>query len=86
MSAHNYPQDNGNADLVSALGCGQCAACALTARRGFGFVHCPGHPDEHPSLSIDTRGRKVLFRCWAGCAQAEVVQALRERRLWRSRR
>jgi hypothetical protein len=55
-------------------------------RRGYGLTHCPAHEDEHPSLSIDERGAKVLFKCWAGCSQAEVIAALRDRRLWRSRR
>lgn len=72
-------------DIVVELGCGKCAACALTARRGHGFVHCPSHPDEHASLSIETRGSKTLVHCWSGCSQRAVIEALRDRGLWRSR-
>jgi hypothetical protein len=75
-----------SASLVAALACGECATCALTTRRGYGLTHCPAHNDEHPSLSIDERAAKVLFKCWAGCSQSEVIAALRERGLWRSRR
>lgn len=71
--------------IIDALGCGRCAACTLAARRGHGFVHCPAHPDEHSSLSIDVRRAKVLFHCWAGCEQRVVVDELRNLRLWPSR-
>lgn len=75
-----------NGGLVAALGCGECAICALTSRRGYGLTHCPAHEDKHPSLSIDERGVRVLFKCWAGCSQGDVINALRERGLWRTRR
>jgi hypothetical protein len=43
---------------------------------------CPAHDDGTPSLSIrDARG-KVLVHCHADCDQAEVIAALRSRRLW----
>lgn len=69
--------------IIGALACARCAACALTARRGYGVVHCPAHDDEHASLSIDTRGRRILLHCWSGCEQRAVIGALRERGLWR---
>ena len=43
---------------------------------------CPAHDDHDPSLSIVERGGKTLFTCRAGCEQAAVISALRERGLW----
>jgi putative DNA primase/helicase len=44
---------------------------------------CPVHDDRTPSLSVrDANDSKVLVHCHAGCGQAEVVQALRQRGLW----
>lgn len=47
----------------------------------YGKVCCPTHDDRHASLSI-TPGRKaVLFHCFAGCTQSEVIGAIRAQRL-----
>ncbi|MDA1311286.1 MAG: toprim domain-containing protein [Proteobacteria bacterium] len=47
------------------------------------MVRCPAHHDREPSLSITTGGDgKVLFRCHAGCDQAQVLGALRGLGLW----
>jgi putative DNA primase/helicase len=44
---------------------------------------CPAHDDRKPSLSIcDADDGKVLVRCHAGCEQARVIAALRDRGLW----
>jgi hypothetical protein len=43
---------------------------------------CPAHDDKSPSLSLTDVGGKVLFYCFAGCSQAEVIDALRARGLW----
>lgn len=44
---------------------------------------CPAHHDRKPSLSIcDADDGKVLVRCHAGCEQARVIAALRDRGLW----
>jgi len=46
-------------------------------------ARCPAHPDKNPSLDItETPDGKVLLICRAGCPQAEVIAALRERSLW----
>ena len=45
---------------------------------------CPAHDDHDPSLAISERGGKILFVCRAGCDQAAVIAALRERDLWSS--
>src|SRR5262245_32731488 len=45
-------------------------------------VHCPAHDDPGPSLHVDFRDGKVLVRCFGGCAQERVIDALRERGLW----
>jgi len=60
-------------------------ARALGGRRsGKGWLcKCPAHKDKHPSLSVDEgRDGKVLVVCRAGCSQADVIDALRDRGLW----
>ena len=60
-------------------------ARALKGRRcGAGWVcKCPAHDDHHPSLSVaETRDRKTLVKCWSGCRQDDVIDALRRRGLW----
>lgn len=48
-----------------------------TWRRGKGMCCCPAHDDRTPSLSI-TLGRKaILLHCFAGCANEEIIAALR---------
>lgn len=44
--------------------------------RGKGMCCCPAHDDRTPSLSV-TLGRKaILFHCFAGCSNEEVIAAL----------
>jgi putative DNA primase/helicase len=60
-------------------------ARALRGRRcSKGWIcHCPAHDDRHPSLSVvETRDRKTLVKCWSGCRQDDVLDALRRRGLW----
>jgi len=48
-------------------------------KSGDGYVaSCPAHDDNRPSLSLTEKDGKLLFRCHAGCAQAEVWRALKE--------
>jgi len=63
------------ADIDAALG---------GRRSGAGWVaKCPSHDDRRPSLSIaEGKGGRVLVRCFAGCPQAAVIEALRARGLW----
>jgi hypothetical protein len=59
-------------------------AKALKGRRtGAGWnCLCPAHDDHHPSLDVVDRGGKVLVRCWTGCSQDAVIDALKQRGLW----
>jgi len=62
-------------------------ALSLGGRRGSGgwTVRCPAHHDQRPSLSItETADGRLLVRCHAGCEQARVIAALRNRDLWPS--
>jgi hypothetical protein len=68
--------------LRQALRCGR-AGCPCARRRG--PAHCPVHNDARPSLSVGERGGRLLVRCHAGCGQAAVLEALRERGLWPER-
>ncbi len=43
---------------------------------------CPCHDDMQPSFSIRQSGGRVLFYCFAGCSQSDVIAALRNRGLW----
>jgi predicted P-loop ATPase len=45
----------------------------------YGTACCPAHDDKDPSLSISqTKDGQILWHCHAGCAQADVQQALVE--------
>ena len=60
-------------------------ARALKGRRcSKGWIcRCPAHDDHHPSLSVaETRDGKTLVKCWSGCRQDDVIDALRRRGLW----
>jgi hypothetical protein len=62
-------------------------AHALTARpqrtRHGWLAQCPAHPDRTPSLSLrDGENGCLLVRCFAGCPQEAVIDALRELDLW----
>lgn len=47
-----------------------------TWRQGRGMCCCPAHDDRTPSLSV-TLGRKaILFHCFAGCSNEDVIAAL----------
>ena len=69
--------------LVDALRCGRPGCPCSNARLGKGNLHCPAHDDEHPSLS-GSQGKdgQLLIHCHAGCEQAALLAALRERGLW----
>lgn len=43
---------------------------------------CPAHDDKSPSFSITQKDERVLFYCFAGCSQGEVIDALRSLGLW----
>lgn len=62
-------------EIVEALG--------GTWRRGTVMCRCPAHDDSSPSLSVgETRDGRPLVFCFAGCPQAAVISALREKGLW----
>ncbi len=49
----------------------------------YGMARCPAHDDRSPSLSISKADNgRVLVKCFAGCSQAQVIEALRSRGLW----
>jgi hypothetical protein len=48
-----------------------------------GMARCPAHKDRTPSLSVaETDVSTVLLKCFAGCSQDAVIDALRHRGLW----
>jgi len=62
---------------------GAAIVCCLggTWANGGGMCRCPAHADRTPSLSV-RRGRSaLLFKCFAGCTIAEILQALRAQNL-----
>lgn len=58
------------------------AAREATARLGgswhgsYEMACCPAHQDRTPSLSIKPSHSAVLYKCFAGCTQDEIIAAL----------
>lgn len=46
------------------------------------MVHCCVHDDPNPSLSVTLKDGKLLVKCFAGCDQTAVIEALKARNLW----
>jgi hypothetical protein len=46
------------------------------------MCRCPAHKDRSPSLHISERDGRVLVKCFGGCPQSNVIDALRNRGLW----
>jgi hypothetical protein len=61
-------------DLVSDLG------GHWDPHRGQGLCRCPAHADTTPSLSVRIGAKALLFHCFAGCSNREIIQALRVHR------
>lgn len=74
------PAEVTTALMLEALACGR-ARCACHAPRR-GVTHCPAHEDRSPSLGVTAKEGRLLVICRAGCAQADVIAALRARGLW----
>lgn len=44
---------------------------------------CPAHAEKTPSFSIkEAANGNVLFHCFGGCSQGEIITALKLRGLW----
>jgi len=41
-----------------------------------GMARCPAHDDRTPSLGVTLGRRAILFHCFAGCSQGQVLAAL----------
>jgi putative DNA primase/helicase len=62
-------------ELIEALG-GRWSIGSALAR-------CPAHNDRTPSLSIsEGKDGIILVKCFGGCDQAKVIDALRRQGLW----
>jgi hypothetical protein len=46
-----------------------------------GFCHCPAHADGTPSLSVRLGRKAILFHCFAGCPNEEILAAIRAENL-----
>ncbi|MBJ6123624.1 toprim domain-containing protein [Sphingomonas mollis] len=46
-----------------------------------GFCHCPVHADGTPSLSVRLGRKAILFHCFAGCPNEEILAAIRAENL-----
>lgn len=73
-------------DAIAILEARECTRsgcpCHRSTRLGHGLTHCPAHDDDHPSLGVDERGDRVVWRCYAACSQEEVRLALIEIGVW----
>src|SRR4249920_64716 len=50
--------------------------------RGKAMCLCPAHGDKNPSLGVTSTDGRLLFHCYAGCPQGDVLEALQARGLW----
>ena len=50
-----------------------------TWRRDKGMCCCPAHDDRTPSLSVMLGRKAILFHCFAGCSNEDVIAALDRR-------
>ena len=41
-----------------------------------GMACCPGHDDRTPSLGVTLGHSAILFHCFAGCSQEQVLDGL----------
>lgn len=48
----------------------------------YGLACCPAHDDHNPSMAITDGEDRLLVRCHAGCDQAAVIAALKDKGLW----
>ncbi|MBM4302173.1 MAG: hypothetical protein FJ121_11745 [Deltaproteobacteria bacterium] len=62
----------------------QCDDQSCPCHKPTGHVHCPGHEDTTPSLSITEKNGKLLFYCHGDCASDRVKSALKEKGMWPS--
>ena len=61
-----------------------CIIAGLGGNTGTGMCLCPAHDDKTPSLKVSVgHNGKALVKCFAGCSQDEVLDALRARGLCR---
>ena len=68
--------------IAQALSC-ENPRCTCGKKSGDGFKgHCPAHQDGTPSLHLTEKDGKLLVKCFGGCSQETVLQALRELNLW----
>jgi hypothetical protein len=50
-----------------------------TWRRSRGMCRCPAHDDRTPSLSVSLGRRAILFHCFAGCGNDQIIAELGRR-------
>lgn len=53
-----------------------------TVGRGKWMACCPAHGDKTPSLHIADVNGRVLVKCFGGCSQSAVINALKTLGLW----
>ncbi len=61
----------------------RCGRRRCECRRGK-MLHCPAHDDQTPSFSVRLDPGRLLFHCFSGCSQKEVLYQLRLLGLWPS--
>lgn len=79
MNTFRKLQQSGSHELMERI------SAELKGRRnGNGWmVLCPAHGDRNPSLSLNEGSDgKLLVKCFAGCPQDSVIEALKHQGLW----
>lgn len=69
--------------MLTPEGFAQALGNGVESKVADGWVTtCPAHNDGKASLSIRSPHGKILFKCHAGCSQADVIKALVDKGLW----
>ena len=86
IEASNFSQNNNAFSATSQVMSAESIYSILGGKpkSGGGYLcHCPAHEDKSPSLSVDDGDNgRPLVKCWSGCPQEAVVDALKERGAW----
>lgn len=61
---------------LEAVGSGIVKRLGGVWKAGGAMCRCPAHPDRSPSLSVRVGDHALIFKCFAGCDNRDVIKAI----------